>query len=94
MLRVSVHYRGRVQGVGFRATVRDIARHHAVAGYVMNLPDGSVRLVAEGSREEVQALLADVRRAMSRHIKDEARAESIATGEWGRPAPGALVIRY
>lgn len=48
---------GRVQGVGFRYTARNIAKRYAVAGYVKNLPDGTVELVAQGRRSEVEALV-------------------------------------
>lgn len=39
---------GRVQGVGFRATARRVARSLRLKGWVENLPDGSVRLVFKG----------------------------------------------
>jgi acylphosphatase len=41
-------FRGRVQGVGFRATAHRLAQDFDVTGYVRNQPDGSVELVAEG----------------------------------------------
>ena len=52
-----VHYSGRVQGVGFRATVRQIACGYDVTGSVRNLPDGRVELIAEGAKAEVKAFL-------------------------------------
>jgi len=57
MERVTVLYSGRVQGVGFRATVRYIACGYDVTGTVRNLPDGRVELVAEGTRDELKAFL-------------------------------------
>jgi acylphosphatase len=62
--RVRVHYSGRVQGVGFRFTAERLARGFAVAGYVRNMPDGRVELVAEGEPDEVDAFLAAVRSEM------------------------------
>jgi acylphosphatase len=53
-------YTGRVQGVGFRYTVRSIARRYPVNGYVKNTSDGSVELVAQGRQEVINGLLADV----------------------------------
>ena len=53
-------YSGRVQGVGFRYSVRTIAKHHPVTGYVRNLPDGTVELVAQGELPAINNLLADV----------------------------------
>ena len=55
--RRHVFYRGRVQGVGFRATAWHLARRFAVAGFVRNLDDGRVELVAEGRPGEVAAFL-------------------------------------
>lgn len=60
MERVTVHYSGRVQGVGFRATVRQLACGYDVLGTVRNLPDGRVEMVAEGTRPELEAFLAGI----------------------------------
>jgi acylphosphatase len=57
MQRVTVFYSGRVQGVGFRITVRQIACGYDVTGTVRNLPDGRVEMIAEGQRDEVEAFL-------------------------------------
>jgi acylphosphatase len=48
---------GRVQGVGFRFFTCRLAESFRVTGGVKNLPDGSVEIVAEGEREEVEAFL-------------------------------------
>jgi acylphosphatase len=56
-MRVMVLYDGRVQGVGFRVTARQIACGYEVVGTVRNLPDGRVELVAEGQRSELEAFL-------------------------------------
>ena len=53
--RLQVFYSGRVQGVGFRYTVKALAQGFEVAGVVRNLPDGRVELVAEGERSELDA---------------------------------------
>jgi acylphosphatase len=44
---------GRVQGVGFRYYVHDVARLEGVTGYVRNLPDGRVEALVEGDLEAV-----------------------------------------
>jgi acylphosphatase len=53
--RVVVH--GRVQGVGFRYTVRSLARTRQVAGWVRNRPDGAVEAVFEGQPEAVDSMV-------------------------------------
>ena len=57
MERVRGFYSGRVQGVGFRATVRQLACGYEVVGTVRNLPDGGVELIAEGTRAELEDFL-------------------------------------
>jgi acylphosphatase len=67
-----VFYAGRVQGVGFRATAAGLARRHPlVSGWVRNLPDGRVELLAAGSPPAVAAFLADVRARMGSKIVSE-----------------------
>jgi acylphosphatase len=65
-----VHYRGRVQGVGFRYTTRRIATRFDVAGYVKNLPDGRVEVVAEGEGGEIERFLDEVSTRMTGYIHD------------------------
>jgi acylphosphatase len=60
MERVVALYSGRVQGVGFRFTVRQLARGYDVTGTVRNLPDGRVELIAEGARAELKAFLTGI----------------------------------
>jgi acylphosphatase len=63
MTSLQVFYEGRVQGVGFRFTVRDIAKGFDVTGWVRNLPDGRVELQATGNEAEVRAFLDQVARS-------------------------------
>jgi acylphosphatase len=57
MIAHQVFYEGRVQGVGFRFTVKQVARGYEVVGWVRNLEDGRVELQCSGDREEVEAFL-------------------------------------
>jgi acylphosphatase len=57
MERISVLYSGRVQGVGFRVTVRRLACGYDVTGTVRNMADGRVELIAEGTRVELKAFI-------------------------------------
>ena len=53
---------GRVQGVGYRQYARRCAERHGVVGYVMNMHDGRVRIVAEGTRARIEAMVPDLER--------------------------------
>ena len=66
-----VIYEGRVQGVGFRYTTKDLARGYDVLGTVRNLPDGTVELIVAGEGEELGAFLRDLREdsVVAHHIK-------------------------
>ena len=82
-IRCRVLYTGRVQGVGFRYRTERIAVGLPVAGFVRNLPDGRVELVAEGSREAVGRFLAGIDADMAGYIRDRQIVEGAATGEFG-----------
>ncbi len=53
---------GAVQGVGFRYFAERTARSCYVTGYVINLPDGRVKVVAEGSREVLSVFLEELKK--------------------------------
>ncbi len=80
--RREVFYSGRVQGVGFRFTAREIATQFPVAGYVENLPDGRVHLVAEGSSPVIDAFLEGISRQMGRKIEHCVVDRQTASGEF------------
>jgi acylphosphatase len=62
MISLQVFYEGRVQGVGFRFTVRHIAKGFDLTGWVRNLTDGRVELQVSGDEEEVRAFLDQIAR--------------------------------
>ncbi len=57
MVRSHVFFSGTVQGVGFRYTTQKFARELKVSGWVKNLSDGRVEMMAEGSRERLDDLI-------------------------------------
>lgn len=59
-VRLTARFEGRVQGVGFRYTAFGLAENLGVTGYVMNLMNGDVELVAEGPEEKLRLLLQKV----------------------------------
>jgi acylphosphatase len=77
-----VHFRGRVQGVGFRYTTRQIAGNFAVTGYVQNLADGRVLVVAEGDAAEIDRFVAAIEEAMKGNITGRDATKKPATGEF------------
>ncbi|MBL9119910.1 MAG: acylphosphatase [Phycisphaerae bacterium] len=82
MIRITTTFRGRVQGVGFRATTAHCARGLAISGFVCNQSDGSVLCVAEGRLEDIEAFLDDVHHAMRSNIAAVESERSAATGEF------------
>lgn len=60
MIAKRVIYEGRVQGVGFRYTTKEIATGYDVCGTVKNLSDGTVELEVMGEPEEVEEYLANI----------------------------------
>jgi acylphosphatase len=49
--------KGKVQGVFFRASARDVAREVGVTGWVKNMPDGSVEILVSGNEERVEKFI-------------------------------------
>lgn len=81
--RVHAFYSGVVQGVGFRFTVEHIARQVGVTGWVKNLSDGRVELLAEGEEKRVTELLDRIRNgALKNYIHNVEKSYSEPTGEY------------
>jgi len=74
--RIGATARGDVQGVGFRWFIVREAAQLGLVGWVANLPDGTVRLEAEGERRALDRLVALVRRGPA-----GADVEGVATSE-------------
>ena len=71
MTAKQVFYNGHVQGVGFRYSVKQIAKGFSVIGSVQNLPDGRVELQVSGDAEEVDAFLDAITQSELRaHIRE------------------------
>lgn len=58
MKHLNIRVFGKVQGVFFRATTRDMARSLGLSGYVRNDPDGSVYIEAEGEETQLSQFTA------------------------------------
>jgi acylphosphatase len=79
--------RGRVQGVGFRWFVEREARLLGIAGWVRNNHDGSVEVLAQGTREQLGGLLARLRQG-----PPAARVDDVAEFE-AQPKDGIDLFR-
>ena len=79
-----VIFSGKVQGVGFRYTVRSIAKRHPVKGYVKNLPDGTVELTLQGAESAINALVAEVAEYFRNHIDEWQRRPLVTEEEFMR----------
>ena len=70
--RLVIFYSGRVQGIGFRYTVKTVAAGFEIAGTIRNLADGRVELVAEGLRAELEEFRAAILDAgLAGFVRDE-----------------------
>lgn len=83
-IRRRVLFHGRVQGVGFRYTTASIARRHPVVGFVRNLPDGSVELVAEAAPSVLDHFLADIASEFAGNIRQQEVHETDRDEDFGR----------
>jgi acylphosphatase len=82
-LRLRAVVRGEVQGVGYRWSVQRLARRLGLTGYAENLPDGSVRVEAEGDPEQLDELEAFLRGGPRFAEVDRLDSERVAaTGEF------------
>jgi acylphosphatase len=63
-------FSGQVQGVGFRYTANRIARRYNVTGFVRNLPDGGVEMLAQGSEQDIDNCIADIQDSFAGYIRD------------------------
>lgn len=84
IVRRTLTYSGRVQGVGFRYTTCHVAERYDVRGYVKNLPDGRVELTAEGEPEELDRFAAAVSAEMAALISETTVSESQSDGQFER----------
>lgn len=81
--RLHAFVEGRVQGVGFRFFVVDLAYALGLRGWVRNTYDGQVEVLAEGEREALERLLAELHRGpRSAYVTDVKATWEPASGEF------------
>jgi len=84
MKRAHIIYTGTVQGVGFRWTVQGIADSAGITGWVRNCPDGTVEVVCEGEKDDIDIFLNRIYKEMGPYIKSRNVNWNAATSEFDR----------
>jgi acylphosphatase len=89
-LRVHLYISGIVQGVFFRSNTRQVAISLHITGWVRNLHDGRVEVIAEGSKDKIDQFLRWCHKGPAGASVDTVEVEwQDATGEFG-----GFEIRY
>jgi acylphosphatase len=84
MARLEAGIRGRVHGVGFRYFVVSRAERLGLTGWVSNEQDGSLRVVAEGPRDDLEALLEALHEGPASALVEYVNEDWLPyTGHWG-----------
>lgn len=76
MQHYNITIRGRVQGVGFRFTARNMARAYGIRGFIRNEPDGSVYIEAEGKKENLSLFISWCRKGPDAGRVDDVQVEA------------------
>ena len=71
MVQAHIFYSGMVQGFGFRYTVQRFAEDLGLTGWVCNLEDGRVEILAEGPEEKIEELMTKLANHFGSCIKDK-----------------------
>lgn len=74
-IQAHAYVEGRVQGVGFRYFVRQHASALPLSGWVRNLADGRVELLAEGRRADLELLLGYVKQGPAGSLVTDVRVD-------------------
>ena len=82
--RITVNFQGRVQGVGFRWRVMQVAKLFPCTGYVKNLMDGSVELLVEGEGNEPHRLVNAVNSEMKGYWNKQTIDERVGEAQYSR----------
>lgn len=69
-------FKGRVQGVGFRFTVLNAASRYRLTGYVRNVPDGTVEMLAQGPAADIDDCINRIEQSFADYVA-EAKTEDI-----------------
>jgi len=87
---MQIYYSGRVQGVGFRYSVKSVANGYEVTGTIRNLADGRVELVVEGAKDELEAFRQGIRDSGLAHFVEK---EDVTWNETKNEFRGFEIVR-
>ena len=82
MIAKKIIFKGTVQGVGFRFTANSTARRYGIAGWVRNLPNGTVEMFAQGPAEDIDNCIRDIEESFSGYIEDTEISEQSPKPEY------------
>jgi len=80
-MTIEIYVEGVVQGVGFRYFTQRIAKELGIRGFVKNLPDGRVYIVADGNDEQLDKFLSYIKKGPSAAIVRNVDVREINTDE-------------
>ena len=80
-MKKQIIFKGHVQGVGFRYSVKQIAYAYEIDGSVQNLANGAVKVIAEGDTEEISGFINEVKAEMAGFIREIEENEIKVMGE-------------
>ena len=70
MVAKHIVFEGSVQGVGFRFTAHRMAGRHQLTGYVRNIADGTVEMLAQGPAQDVDDCVRDIQDCLAGHVRE------------------------
>jgi len=70
MVAKNIIFTGQVQGVGFRFTAFHVANQYKLTGFVRNLPDGTVEMLAQGPADDIAGCIREIEESFSGYIRD------------------------
>jgi len=80
--RAHIIYSGTVQGIGFRWAAQAIADSIGLTGWVRNCPNGTVEIVSEGRKEDIEILMNKIENQMAGYIRSKNVEWKKATGKF------------
>jgi acylphosphatase len=70
MIAKHIIFTGHVQGVGFRFTAHRIANRYQLTGFVRNLYDGNVEMLTQGSGQDMDNCIQDIKNSFAGYIRE------------------------